>query len=128
MIRGPTGHRLAPSFDHASCLGFLLSDDQRRMHLTTSDTNQTVAAYARRAASKFASRPTLLRLTIDALALASIPAQRLWMAAVEATSELSEITDRVPEDRMSATAKQFAAALYRESHQVLSHAIRTMEP
>lgn len=98
------------------------------MHLTTTDRNRTVAAYALRAASKFASQPTLLHLALDALALASTEARRRWVAAVEATPGLSEITEQVPEDRMSATAKQFAIALYQENHGLLSHAIRTMEP
>ncbi len=45
-IRSGASQRLAPSFDHASSLGFLLSDEQRAVQLTTKDRNRTVAAYA----------------------------------------------------------------------------------
>jgi hypothetical protein len=39
---------LAPTFDHASSLGFLLSDEQRNLRLDTTDPRQTVEAYASR--------------------------------------------------------------------------------
>lgn len=32
-IRGPAGQRLSPSFDHASCLGFQISNEERRERL-----------------------------------------------------------------------------------------------
>ena len=37
IIAGANGRRLAPSFDHASCLGFQLADEQREGRLTTLD-------------------------------------------------------------------------------------------
>ena len=37
---------LAPTFDHASSLGFQLSDEEREDRLTTSDRGRTVEAYA----------------------------------------------------------------------------------
>jgi len=128
VIRGPAGRRLAPSFDHASCLGFLLSDQRRGSHLTTADRNRTVAAYARRAASKFAGRPSLVRAAVDALAMASTGARQRWIAAVESAPELSGILVNVPEDRMGETAKRFAASLYRENRELLSQAVSRMAP
>src|SRR5690606_12050768 len=44
---------LSPSFDHASSLGFQLTDAERDERLTTSDHQRTVAAYANRAKSKW---------------------------------------------------------------------------
>jgi len=57
VIGGRAGRRLAPSFDHASCLGFLLSDERRMMHLATPDPNQSVSAYAGRAKSSSPINP-----------------------------------------------------------------------
>ncbi len=128
VIGGRAGRRLAPSFDHASCLGFLLSDERRRMHLATPDPNQSVSAYAGRAKSKFADQPTLLHVALDALGMASTEARRHWRAAVERLPEISEIIVQVPEDRMSDPAKQFATALFHENHRFLSHGLRSMEP
>lgn len=128
VIRSSTARRLSPSFDHASCLGFLLSDERRTMHLTTLDKNQDVSAYARRASSKFASQPTVVELAVDALSTASMEVRRHWTTVAERAPALAPILDELPDDRMSPPAKRFAAALYSENLRLLSQAIRTMRP
>lgn len=55
--------QLAPSFDHASSLGFQLSDDERQDRLDTTDSGRTVEAFARRGRSRhFAGSPSLVGL------------------------------------------------------------------
>lgn len=62
---------LAPSFDHASRLGEMLSDDERRRRLESPDTGYQVAAYVRRA------RSALYRSETDAKPVSPLEAFRL---------------------------------------------------
>lgn len=58
VIESSTGdRRLAPSFDHASSLGFLLADDARATMLATNDSNRTPDAWAERARTRFEGHP-----------------------------------------------------------------------
>lgn len=127
-IRSRVGRRLSPSFDHASSLGFLLSDDERSERVSTADSGRAVAAFARRARSKFDGGPTPVLAAVEALQLASAAARRRWRASVSDAPDLHQITARLPDDRMSGVAKRFAETLYQENVGSLSHLLRTMEP
>ena len=56
-IVSDSGSVLAPTFDHASSLGFLLSDREKRERLLSKDRNYTPEAFADRAKTRFAGKP-----------------------------------------------------------------------
>ncbi|MCL4413172.1 MAG: hypothetical protein M1522_00245 [Actinobacteria bacterium] len=59
---------LAPSFDHASSLGFQLSDEERSGRLTTHDAGYSIAGYARKGRSRHVpGRPLLVDIAAEAL-------------------------------------------------------------
>lgn len=121
--------RLAPSFDHASSLGFQLDDENRWRRLTTSDAQWTPAAYADRARTKFEEDPHPVDMAAKALAMASEPARAHWIRAAQALRGFKEIVDRVPPARMSDPARAFAlAVLARNRSQLLSHPLCSVSP
>jgi hypothetical protein len=125
-IRGPGPRRLAPSFDHASCLGFLLSDQERQERLEGS-TNRTVAAFAAGARTKFEGSPAPIDAVRAAVRIAGGDAKDHWLGAVDAVPDLADCLTDIPDDRMSATAKAFASGLYTVNHSVVSQRLRTIE-
>jgi hypothetical protein len=124
-IRGPSGQRLSPSFDHASCLGFQISDEERLERLAGCG-NRTVARYAAGARTKFEGRPSPIAAVVLALHLTADRVRRHWLGAVAAGPDLAEFMDDLSEDRMSAPAKRFANSLYLVNREWLSHSLRTM--
>lgn len=126
-IRSRAGRRLAPSFDHASSLGFLLSDAERDERLTTPDRQYSVEAYAARARSKFDGRPSPLDAAVEGLLLATATAQVHWKEVVSSAPDFADIFVGIPEERMSPAAKQFARALYQANLTSLSYLLRRME-
>lgn len=124
-IRSGALSRLSPSFDHASCLGFLLSDGERLERLDAAS-NGNVGGYARRARSKFEDHPSPLHAASSALLLASAEARTHWLEALNLVPVLDPMMLDVPGDRMSGAAKRFAAALYAWNHSALSHHLHTM--
>jgi len=66
-VSGREGRRLAPTYDHASSLGFQLADSQRQERLITNDDGYSVEAYARRARSQYADRPSPHDVACDGL-------------------------------------------------------------
>jgi hypothetical protein len=127
-IRSAAGHRLAPSFDHASSLGFLLSDEERVERLTTKDSNRSVAAYAARARTKFEGAPTPVELALDALRIGSAAGRRRWTAVLLGGLDARALLAEVPDTRISSAARAFAARLLETNVTTLSQAIRTMAP
>ncbi len=125
VIRGRSGSRLAPSFDHASCLGFQISDAERLERLEGRG-NRTVAGYAAAGRTKFEGSPRLVEAAIEALALAGEPAVGHWSRVVRSCPDLAAVVSRPPAERMSAAAWDFASALYARNHTALSEALRTM--
>jgi hypothetical protein len=123
-IRGPAGRRLSPSFDHASSLGFLLSDEERHERLTTRA--QTVDDFARRARSKFDGAPTLVAAAVDALSGTQGGVQHHWFRSMAGVPTIRALVDEIPRSRMSQAAADFAEALYQRNHALLSQALRTM--
>lgn len=109
---------LAPSFDHASSLGFQLSDDRR---LEILDRN-AVANYCRRGRSRhFKDRPTLMALALNAIGTLGqevLAASSKWQETP--LPDLAEdIISQVPEHRMSQPARTLATAIIRENHRRL---------
>ncbi len=95
-IRSPSGERLAPSFDHASCLGFQLSDAER-VERVAGTTNRTVDSYAAAARTKFERRPSPIDAAVEALTLTSGPAQSHWIRAVDTAADLTDLVDEIPD-------------------------------
>lgn len=126
-IRSPAGQRLSPSFDHASCLGFQISDEERLERLVGRG-NRTVAAYAAAARTKFEGRPSAFDAALAALGLASEAARRRWVHTVRHLDSLEDLAIGLPESRVSAEAKRFAQALYADNLASLSHLLRTITP
>lgn len=126
-IRSPNGRRLAPSFDHASCLGFLLSDEERSDRLS-GEGARSVAEYAAAATSKFEGRPTTIGAAVAALERTAAPVQSYWRDRLEGAPSVDDALSGVPEDRMTQPARRFARALYARNHELLSHHLRTMGP
>lgn len=111
-----TGQRsLAPSFDHASCLGFQLDDERRKRHLSTRDHGFTPEAYADRAKSPFAGRPHPIDVVVEAMAMAQERAGRLWIGRYEDVGTLLEPVRLVPAGRMSQVARDFAERVIRRN-------------
>jgi hypothetical protein len=113
---------LAPPFDHASSLGFLLSDQQRNRRLDTTDPNQMVEAYARRGqSSSFEGAPGLVALAAEAARACPNPAAGDWLARVAGYSldSFDAILDRMPDARMSQSSRMFAKRLVAENQRRL---------
>lgn len=118
---------LSPSFDHASSLGFQLTDAERDERLTTSDHQRTVAAYANRAKSKFEGEIHPRDAALDAFRRVWPTFREHWREAVASLPGIETIVEDVPRDRMSSAARRFASALYAENHRRLSARLHTMD-
>lgn len=109
---GRPTRRLAPSFDHASSLGFLLSDEERTLRLHSGDRNRTAAAFATRARSRFDGRPHPCPVALAALEMCSQRVTDHFTERVTALESIEPILERIPEHRASAVAREFAEALF----------------
>lgn len=105
---------LAPSYDHASSLGRDLSRSQQQKRLTTRDAQANVEAYAWRARSAIYRNDQDARpmgtLAAFAEAAARCPeAARAWRLRLHDVplDALETIVTRVPDQVMSASARQF---------------------
>jgi hypothetical protein len=126
-IRGPGGERLSPSFDHASCLGFQLSDEERLERLDGRG-NRTVEAYAGAARTKFEGNPSPIDVAVAALSDVNPDVRSCWKRLVDGAPELAELMSGIPAERMSEASRRFAEALYGDNHASLSHRLRRMDP
>ena len=118
---------LAPTFDHASSLGFQLDDDQRAQHLSSPDPKQTADAYADRARSRFEGSAHPIEVAAQALATASTPARAHWIESCRGFPDFAAIVDRVPQGRMSEPSRTFAVAVFnRNQSRLLSHPLCTL--
>ena len=112
--------RLAPTFDHASCLGFQLDDERRMRHLHTRDCNDMPEAWADRAKSKFEGRPHPVVAAMRALDLTDESVRQRWAGRCKDVDHLVEPIWMIPEDRMSPLAQQFAERVIRRNcHRLL---------
>ena len=116
IIEGSGADRpeLAPTFDHASSLGFQLSDEDRNERLTTRDRGRTLEAFAERGMSRhFAGRPTLLELATTGLAMCRHPSRANYRERVEALDEeaVNTLVEALPDARVSPPSRMFCARL-----------------
>ena len=107
--------RLAPTFDHASSLGFLLSDERRQQRLATADQGFTPEGFADRAKSPFAGKPHPIEVAIKALDRCAADVKDHWLSQCSDADRLAEAVALVPRNRMSATAQQFAERVLRRN-------------
>ena len=119
IIVGAGGRRLAPSFDHASCLGFQLADKPREDRLTTLDRGYTPEAYADRARSPFAGRPHPVDVARRALSMVDTAQGLPWLGRIGDADALVEAIWAVPHNRMSGAAREFAERVLRRNCQRL---------
>lgn len=122
LIKAPDGVRLAPTFDHATCLGRELTPETARLRLETRDRRQDVRAYIARARSAFFapdSRPgsrTIAPFDAWERAARRLPeAAERWrraLAAVEAAA-VDTLLDRVPTERISDSHRALARRILR---------------
>lgn len=117
--------RLAPTFDHASCLGFMLSDDARSGMLDERGSPK-LTRFASRARSKFEGHPSPTAVAVSALALLSDDERRQWCEILGSFSVSDRLTDDVPAGRMSDVSRRFAQSLLAVNHASLSDHLRTM--
>lgn len=115
VISGPESEMLAPSFDHASSLGFQLSDERRERQLVTADRGFTPEAYADRARAKFAGRPSLIDAARHALDQCAPAVRGHWLGRCSDVEGLVEPIWLVPQNRMSEPARQFAERVLRRN-------------
>lgn len=106
---------LAPTFDHASSLGWNETDGTRLERLTTKDSRRNVERYVEKALSAFFSSPTSSKpmLTLEVFneaARHSSSAARGWLDRLAQISEndVTDIFDQIPADRISDVARRFA--------------------
>lgn len=108
---------LQPTYDHASSLGRLLSEEACAHKLSTKDRQQNVASYVLKARSAlFPPGGTKTLLTIDAFKAAAKrerAAATFWLRRLENVSDaaLWATVDRVDATRMGPSAKQFTAQM-----------------
>jgi hypothetical protein len=106
---------LAPTFDHASSLGWNETDAARTERLTTKDSRRNVERYVERARSAFFSTPTSDNpmSTLDVFKEASKVRPEAAKAWLERLSQITDndvkaIFDQIPNDRISEAARNFA--------------------
>jgi len=109
--------RLAPTFDHASCLGFNLTDRERLDRLTPGR-NRTLEGFADRASSKLyldigQSKPLSLLSAFIEATRKSLSVRQAWIEKVGCLTDesLVEVIGRIPAERISTPARDFAYAL-----------------
>ncbi|WP_437929388.1 HipA domain-containing protein [Sorangium sp. So ce291] len=117
---------LAPSYDHASSLGRELKDHERCARLEGRDRRRTVEAYCKKARSALyrsveARAPmSPLDAFSEAVRHAQLAGKR-WLERLGATEHatMSSIVDRIPAQRMSEPARQFALAVMATNRRAL---------
>lgn len=120
--------RLAPSFDHASSLGFLLDDGARSEMLATADRNQTPEAWAARARTRFEGHPHPVDVATAKIDIINSDVARIYLDRLRHL-DLHGFIDRVPARRISEPALEFASRVSEANRaRILSHPARTMDP
>ncbi len=107
--------RLSPTFDHASSLGFQLSDQDKQERLSSRDKNRTPEGYADRAKTQFASKPHPIAVLHDAQEITGQAALDHWLGRIRQIDELVAPIWEIPDHRMSAVSKDFAERLLRRN-------------
>ena len=114
VVSGRT-RRLSPTFDHASCLGYMLSDTDRRERLSTRDSNRTPEGFADRARSPYAGRPHPISVVKEAQRLGGRHATRHWLELAQDIDRMAEQIWAIPDHRISTPARDFAERVLRRN-------------
>jgi hypothetical protein len=120
---GPTDHRLAPSFDHASSLGREMRDERRVLLLS----ENRIAEYLRKGWGAIYLE-ALGEETIAPLELVNRLASKMpeffrpWLARVAGVTDeqMLHIVERIPAGWSSLAQREFAMALMREARDQLT--------
>lgn len=111
---------LAPTFDHASCLGCHESEGRKAARLTRQDPKFTIETYCERARSRLYSDPSDTKAlhiiaAFEESAREYPKAAGLWLSrlATLGDEELGKIVKRVPSDRITGRSRDFAEELLR---------------
>ncbi|MDE0439873.1 MAG: HipA domain-containing protein [bacterium] len=115
VVRSESGRFLAPTFDHASSLGFQLSDSERLERTSTKDHNRTPEAFADRAKTKFACKPHPIDAVAEARMLDGEDAAAHWLDQPHRIDDLVAPIRAIPEHRMSTPARGFAERVMRRN-------------
>lgn len=122
VIKPPDGSGwLAPSFDHATCLGFQEAPDRKERRLERGE----VASWCERGDTHFEGRPSLVTAAVEALDLCSVSVRQHWRERLASlTDEHSTgIIAPVPDSLMSQVDRRFALEILRSNKARLLDAI-----
>lgn len=114
-IVSDSGSVLAPTFDHASSLGFLLSDREKRARLASKNCAYTPEAFADRAKTWFAGKPHPIAAAMEARSLDGGGAFDYWLNQSRQIDDLVGPIWAIPEHRMSGTDRTFAERVMRRN-------------
>ena len=108
VVSGSGRRCLAPTFDHASSLGFLLSDPQKEERLKSKDRNYTPEAFADRAKTRFVTKQHPIDAVAEARMLDGGDAAAYWLNQPKHVDDLVAPIWAILKHRMSTTARVFA--------------------
>lgn len=109
---------LAPTFDHASCLGWNETDETRMQRLATRDSRRAMNRYVERALSAFfssssSSKPMTTLEVFKEAARLHPAAAKAWLDRLRQINQnvIYDIFNQIPAGRASAVGKQFAVKM-----------------
>ena len=118
LVAPPQTVHLAPSYDHASCLGANETEENRAARLSTRDVGRSMENYVTRARSAFYSPPSGAKpmSTLEAfrkVARKSPQAGLAWLGRLNQVSSnmVQSIFDQIPGDRITKHGIEFATKL-----------------
>jgi hypothetical protein len=119
--------RLAPSFDHASSLGFQLTDEDRERRCSANDPRLTPETWSRKARSRpMEGQPPLLDVALGALAIVRPEVVQHYLEQLKTLEDeaLEALVAGVPATRMSHPSRIFALRVVAENRKRLIHGIK----
>lgn len=126
LVRYPTDLHLAPSYDHASCLGSGETNENRDEMLRTLDKARSIERYVKRARSSFYESPKESKpmLTLDAFknaAMKSPKAGLAWLGKLDQVSfdNVQSMFDKIPRMIITEYEIEFATRLLEINRQRL---------
>lgn len=115
IVRIADGLYLAPTYDHAACLGQLLTDEERERRLTTKDSGYSIQAYVGRGKSCLYSKvtaPKRIKLCDAFLESSQLhpAAANIWLDSLARIQigTIRTLFQQIPDDWISQFARDFA--------------------
>lgn len=115
---------LAPTFDHAACLGRELKDDDKTRRMTTKDSGRNVARYLDKNRSAFyreeSDSKTMLNIDVFRSAGKQAPqAAKYWQQRLELVTEdiMSSVFDEIPASLISTPSIEFGKSMLKKARQ-----------